>query len=101
MLSDLVSKYNNYHETIRGRPINASKIENESEVWENLFRDDRETKKSSKFKIGDTVRLSRIEGIFEHGILTNWTEQIYKIHTINKSEPVTYILKNVQDEIIE
>ena len=41
MLDDLVSKYNNsYHETIRMRPIDASKIENESEVWENLFRDD-------------------------------------------------------------
>ena len=34
MLDDLVSKYNNsYHETIRMRPIDASKIENESEVW--------------------------------------------------------------------
>ena len=102
MLSDLVSKYNNnYHETIRMRPFDASKIENESEVWENLFRDDGETKKSTKFKIGDTVRISRIKGIFEHGFLPNWTEQIYKIHEINKSEPVTYILKDLQDEIIE
>ena len=30
------------------------------------------------FKIGDTVRISRIKGIFEHGFLPNWTEQIYK-----------------------
>ena len=102
MLSDSVSKYNNnYHETIRMRPIDASKIENESEVGENLFRDDGETKKSGKFKIGDTVRISRMKGIFEHGFLPNWTEQIYKIHKINKSEPVTYILKDLQDEIIE
>ena len=102
MLDDLVSKYNHsYHETIRMRPIDASKIENESEVWENLFRDDEEAKKSSKFRIGDTVRISRIKGIFEHGFLPNWTEQIYKIHKINKSTPVTYILKDLQDEIIE
>ena len=72
MLDDLVSKYNNsYHETIRMRPIDASKIENESEVWENLFRDDEQAKTSKKFKIGDTVRISRIKGIFEHGFLPN------------------------------
>ena len=37
----------------------------------------------------------------EHGFSPNWTEQIYKIHKINKSKPVTYILKDLQDEIIE
>ena len=83
------------------QPIDASKIENESEVWENLFRDDEQAKKSNKFKIGDTVRISRTKGIFEHGFLPNWTEQIYKIHKINRSTPVTYILKNLKDEIIE
>ena len=82
------------------QPIDASKIENESEVWENLFRD-LEAKKSIKFKIGDTVRISRIKGIFENGFLPNWTEQIYNIHKINKSTPVTYILENLKDEIIE
>ena len=45
------------------RPIDASKLENESEVWENLFRDDDQAKTSKKFKIGDTVRISRIKGI--------------------------------------
>ena len=101
ILDDLVLKYNSYHEAIRMRPIDASKLENESEVWENLFRDDEQAKKSKKFKIGDTVRISRIKDIFEHGFLPNWTEQIYKIHKINKSTPVTYILKDLKDEIIE
>ena len=74
---------------------------NESEVWENLFRDDEHVKKSNKFKNGDTVRISRIKGIFEHGFLPNWSEQIYKIHKINNSTPVTYILRDLQDEVIE
>ena len=102
MLDELLIRYNKYyHRTIRMRPVDASKKENESEVWENLFRDDEEARKSEKFKIGDTVRISRIKGIFEHGFLPNWTEQIYKIHEINKSTPVTYILKDLKDEIIE
>ena len=103
MLDDLVSKYNNsYHNTIRMRPVDASKKQNETEVWENLFRDDNETpKNSNKFKVGDSVRISRIKGIFEHGFLPNWTEQVYKIESINNSEPVTYVLKDLQDEIIK
>ena len=81
------------------RPVDASKKENESEVWENLFKDDEHAKKSNKFKNGDTVRISRIKGIFEHGFLPNWSEQIYKIHKINNSTPVTYILRDLQDKV--
>ena len=44
------------------RPIDASEIENESEVWENPFRDDDQLKTSKKFKIGDTVGITRIKG---------------------------------------
>ena len=62
MLDELLIKYNKYyHRTIRMRPVDASKEENESEVWENLFRDDEQANKSKKFKIGDTVRISRIK----------------------------------------
>ena len=56
---------------------------------------------SNKFKIKDTVRISRIKGIFEHGFLPNWSEQVYRVHAINKSTPVTYILRDLQDEFIE
>ena len=52
-------------------PLTHRKLENESEVWENLFRDDEQDKKSEKFKIGYTVRILRIKGIFEHGFLPN------------------------------
>ena len=90
------------------RPLDASKKQNETEVWENLFRDDdshdihdETSKKSNKYKVGDTVRILRIKVIFEHGFLPNWSEQVYKIETINNSEPVTYVLKDLQDEIIE
>ena len=102
MLDKLLSKYNNsYHSTIQMRLVDASKKEKESVVSENLFKDDEHHKKSSKFKIGEIVRISGITGIFEHGFLPNWSEQIYKIHKINNSSPVTYILENLQGEIIK
>ena len=47
------------------------------------------------------MRISRIKNIFEHGFLPNWSEQNYKIHKINNSSPVTYILRDLQNEVIE
>ena len=90
-----------YHSTIRMRPVDASKKENEFDVWENLLKDDEHHKKSSKFEMGETMRISRIKGILEHGFLPNWSEQIYKLDIINNSSPVTYILGDFQGEIIE
>ena len=106
ILDDLVSKYNtSYHNTIRTKSVDASIKQNETYVWEYLFRDsdfhDETSKKSNKFKIGDTLRISRIKSIFEHGFLPNWSEQVYKIESINNSEIVTYLLKDLQDENIE
>ena len=44
----------------------------------------------------------RIANLFQkHGFSPNWIEQMYKIHKINKSTPVTYILKDLKDGIIE
>ena len=47
------------------------------------------------------MRISRIKGIFEHGFPPNWSERIYKIHKIDNSSPVTYILEDLRGEIIE
>ena len=51
-LDDLVSKYNtSYHNTIRMKPVDASKKQNETDVCDNLFRDsdihDETSKKSN------------------------------------------------------
>ena len=104
VLDELLSKYNNsYHNTIKMRPIDASKKVRSSEVWNNIADTSAfmKRKKKGTFKVGDTVRISRIKGIFEHGFLPNWSEQVYKIHAINNSSPITYILKDLQDEIID
>jgi ribulose bisphosphate carboxylase small subunit len=103
MLDKLMSQYNNcYHTTIRMKPIDAALKENESEVWDNVYNNaSRNSKISSvKFKLGDTVRISRIKGLFEKGYLPNWSEALYKIHEIKSSKPVTYVIKDTNDEII-
>ena len=57
-------------------------------------------KSVSKFQVGDSVRISRIKGLFEKGYLPDWSEALYKIHRVQLSDPVTYILKDTNDEII-
>jgi len=105
-LDKLLFEYNNrYHTTIRMKPIDASLKENESEVWNNVYDITSNGVKTSqagkiKFKIGDTVRISRIKGLFEKGYLPNWSEELYKVHEIKPSKPVTYVIKDTNDEII-
>ena len=103
MLDKLLSEYNNkYHTTIRMKPVDAALKENESEVWNNIYNKTSQKGKisSAKFKLGDTVRISRIKGLFEKGYLPNWSEALYKIHEIKSSEPVTYVIKDTKDEVI-
>ena len=125
MLDKLMTKYNSsYHKTIRMKPIDASLKENEQEVWNNVYnarsgstidKTQRSAPKStlesapegvaqnnssSKFKIGDSVRISRIKGLFEKGYLPNWSEALYTIHEVKSSKPVTYVLKDTNGEII-
>ena len=57
VLSDLVKEYNNKrHSSVKMTPVNASKKENEINVWRNLYPDHLEIKdKRPKFSVGDKV----------------------------------------------
>ena len=56
-------------------------------------------KEQSKFSVGDQVRISRIKGIFEKGYLPNWSEALYTVHEVKRTDPITYILKDMNGEI--
>ena len=61
------------------------------------------TSKNPKFRIGDLVRISlKRRPIFDKSSSnTKWTEELFKIHSINKSNVITYKIKDLNDEIIE
>ena len=61
------------------------------------------TSKNPKFKIGDLVRISlKRRDIFDKpsGNI-KWTEELFKIHSINKSNVITYKINDLNDEIIK
>ena len=91
MLDKLLLQYNNKkHSTIKMTPTEASQMQDPVN-----FRE------QPKFTVGDQVRISRIKGIFEKGYLPNWSEALYTVHEVKRTDPITYILKDMNGEIIK
>ena len=51
-----------------------------------------------KLKIGDKVRVSKNKHVFEKGYTPNWTTEIFTVNRVKQTSPVTYKLKDYQDE---
>ncbi|CAS00593.1 Protein CBG26613 [Caenorhabditis briggsae] len=102
ILDKLVQGYNNhYHRSIKMTPIEASKKENEDQVHENLFPSSKEMFEKFKFKIDDTVRITKYKAIFDKGYLPNWSTEIFKITQVHPGEVTTYSIKDLADEEIK
>lgn len=56
--------------------------------------------KRNKFKIGDYVRVSIYKKIFDKGYLPNWTTEIFQIYKVQRTEPITYLISDYQDNKI-
>ena len=61
---------------------------------------DEHNKKRSRFKAGDTVRISKFKNIFAKGYAPNWSKEIFIVDKINDAVPYTYNLKDLNDEEI-
>ena len=102
ILPKLIKMYNNrYHSTIKMKPIEVNKS-NEKYIKENIYTYDK-TSKIPKFKIGDLVRISLKRRLIFDKSSSNikWSEELFKIHSINRSNVITYKIKDLNDEIIK
>ena len=103
ILDELVSDYNNtVHSSIKMTPVEASKLENESTVYENLYPEKEEEKiNKPKFKVGDRVRIAKLKSKFEKGYTTRWRREIFVIEEVLNTDPVTYKVKDLKDEEVK
>ena len=102
ILPDLIKTYNNrYHSTIKMKPKNVNKL-NEKHIRNTVYNYDI-TNKKPKFKINDLVRISlKRRTLFDKPTSNiKWSEQLYKIYKINKSNVITYQLKDMNNEFIK
>ena len=85
VLDDIVNKYNNtVHRTIKTKPI---------VVTTNSFAEYNEdsSKKDSKLKVSDYVRISNDKNIFAKGYNPNWSEEVFVVSKIKNIVPWTYV----------
>ena len=102
ILPKLIKIYNNrYHSTIKMKPIEVNK-NNEKYIKENIYTCDG-TIKIPKLKIGDLVRISlKRRDLFDKPSANiKWSEGLLKIHSINRSNVITYKIKDLDDDIID
>jgi len=82
-------------------PVEASKKENEVRVYRNLYPDLTRRPMRAEFKIGDKVRILKKKGLFEKGFPPNWTEEVFTVSKIQRTNPVTYKITDCNDEEIQ
>ena len=103
ILPKILEQYNNTkHSAIKMTPVEASKKENETAVYYNLYGDMKQLTPQPKFKIGDKVRISKYKTkVFDKGYTPNWTEEIFLIEKIQSTNPIRYRLKDLNNEEIQ
>ena len=103
-LDKLVDDYNNtVHSSIEMTPTEASKKENEEQVFANLYGDLIYLKpQNPKFSIGDKVRISKHKRpVFDKGYTPNWTEEVFVVDKVMLTKPVTYYIVDLLGENVE
>lgn len=99
-LQDIINDYNDsFHRTIKMTPRSVNKT-NEKRILKNSYHDNKRRLGKPKFKIGQEVRISRYKHIFSRGWESNFSNEIFKVSSINKKHPVTYILTDSKNESI-
>ena len=98
----IVLSYNNTTHSAHGTAPNDVTKRNQKKIWKILYEKYLKTKPGiPKFQVGNNVRISKTRKQFQKGYLQRYTQEVFKIKQIKYSIPVTYQLKDSNDEIIE
>ncbi|XP_043468124.1 uncharacterized protein LOC122502243 [Leptopilina heterotoma] len=100
ILPTLISNYNNTkHRTIGMKPKDVT-LEDVEILKERISKLRKIPLRRPKYKIGDKVRGSKYKNVFEKGYTPNWTTKIFTVDQVVSTQPVTYKLKDYQDQPI-
>ena len=84
-LDAALQKYNNrVHTTTKMTPFEANKKPIDPPTFVNKPKQPRSF---AKFQVGDFVRVPDKRNIYSKGYTTNWNRELFKIHSINKTNP--------------
>ena len=104
-LNAALEKYNSrVHGTTKMTPFEASNITGKlatHKLVPNLIFSNINENKLPKFQVGHYVRVPDKRNLYSKGYTTNWNRELFKIHKINNTNPVTYGLVDENNEQIE
>ena len=101
-MPQFIHGYNNKIHRSHGFKPSLVNNKNYKRVWEALYGNYmRETTKKPRFVNGDFVRLSKLRGIFTKSYVRGWTTEIFIIHDILNTNPVTYKIRHQHGEILQ
>jgi len=102
ILPDLEISYNNSIHSAHGMTPNEVTKENQGDVWLRLYGKDLFKRPNPpKFKVSDRVRLSHVKLLFEKSSTRNWTNEEFEIYKVQKTNPVTYLVKDLLGEEVQ
>jgi len=55
----------------------------------------------AKFKIGDKVRIHKKKKFFEKGFTPNWTEEVFNVSKVQRTDPIANKITDLNDEEIQ
>ena len=79
----------------KGIDLRYATFENENTIVKHS------AKHKPKFKVGDRVRIFKWKNRFEKGFKGYWTSEIFEIDEILNTSPITYKIKDLDDEEIK
>ena len=101
VIKDIVKAYNNsYHRTIKMRPVDVNKS-NEEEIYERVFTSKGMRIKKFALKINDKVRISKYKSVFAKGYTANWSEEIFVVSEQIARDPRVYKIRDLAGEQVE
>jgi len=101
VLDNFVERYDMRHSSIKMTPVEVKNKENEVRVYRNLYPDLTRRPMRAKFKTDDKTRILKKKGLFEKGFTPNWTEEVFTVSKIQRTNPVTYKIIDYNDEEIQ
>jgi transposase InsO family protein len=102
-LPEFVKSYNATIHSAHGFAPNKITKRNQKLIWEKLYGTylkQRPSLLSSQLKQGDFVRITKWRSAFAKAYLKGWTGEIFIIHEINRTIPLTYKIKDLKGELI-
>ena len=96
-IDDIVTAYNNtHHSSIKMKPADVD----EEHIANIFFNSLPNLKKTIKFSNGDRVRILIKKNRFAKEFEKSWSEEIFKIKRIQNTNPITYLIEDLDGEDI-